>query len=497
VILRIEREKHNVTLEAVTETVDSSKIGQLIEYIYGFAASLEGEKIRERTMRGTRARVFDKKLPITYREPFGYAWDRANKQLVPNGDYDTVKLILNLAIEGKSYDYIIAELKRCEIKSPSGLDEWNKHTISSIIRNPVYAGQYYAFKSEVATPKKRNGNSYGKSSVKRLPQDQWHYIPEIKVVNPPMTLDQRALLLDQLQKRQKLSSRNAKREYLLRGMIFCETHKGKNGEPRIYHGQPHRGGWRYTCPIGGCDSPHLDGEAIEHIVKNDIIGTLFAWRDEEFYTHLTGKENRDKLENELKTELQKSEMELDHVINKVANLEDERISGKFTDNIVYDKLQMKYQARRTQIKEHQDLILTQLAQLGHERQALESWRGIKAKLLGRIRYEPETIIDEQTAGEVVKGKELTFNEWRELLTTLNLEIHVFPYETLHDRNEWYFNLDLARVRADLNIKANPKYLAKYVRQRTVSKSVNVIIKCSLPIKPEYVKQIVSHSPVPG
>ncbi|MGB2815125.1 MAG: hypothetical protein WBC75_08575, partial [Dehalococcoidales bacterium] len=140
----------------------------------------------------------------------------------------------------------------------------------------------------------------------------------------------------------------------------------------------------------------------------------------------------------------------------------------------------------------------QLAQLGREHQALESWREIKAKLLGRIRYEPETIIDEQIAGEIVKGNELTFDEWRELLTTLNFKIHVFPHETLHSRNEWYFNIDLARVKADLNIKANPKSLVKYARQlkRAVSKPVNVVIECLLPIKPENVKNIASHSPEP-
>jgi site-specific DNA recombinase len=172
VILRQEREKHHVDLLCVTETVDSSKIGQLIQYIYDYASSLEADRLRDRMMRGTKARVFDKKLPVTHREPYGYRW-AGERQLEPNSDYDTAKLILDLAIDGKSYDYIISDLKRRGIKSPTGLDEWNKHTISSIIRNPVYCGKYYAFKSEVVAPKKRNGNTYGKTSVKRLPIEKW------------------------------------------------------------------------------------------------------------------------------------------------------------------------------------------------------------------------------------------------------------------------------------------------------------------------------------
>ena len=57
VILTQELEKHNVTLEAVTETVDSSELGKLISYIRGFASKLEAEKIRERTMRGRKAKA--------------------------------------------------------------------------------------------------------------------------------------------------------------------------------------------------------------------------------------------------------------------------------------------------------------------------------------------------------------------------------------------------------------------------------------------------------
>lgn len=46
VILMQELEKHNVGLEAVTETVDSTEVGKLITYIRGFAAKLEAERTR-------------------------------------------------------------------------------------------------------------------------------------------------------------------------------------------------------------------------------------------------------------------------------------------------------------------------------------------------------------------------------------------------------------------------------------------------------------------
>jgi len=63
VILTQEIEKHNVSLEAVTETVDSSELGKFINYIRGFFSKLEAEKIRERTMRGKKAKARMGRIP--------------------------------------------------------------------------------------------------------------------------------------------------------------------------------------------------------------------------------------------------------------------------------------------------------------------------------------------------------------------------------------------------------------------------------------------------
>jgi len=57
VIITQELEKHRVTLEAVTEDVDNSELGKLISYIRGYASKVEAEKIKERTMRGKRAKA--------------------------------------------------------------------------------------------------------------------------------------------------------------------------------------------------------------------------------------------------------------------------------------------------------------------------------------------------------------------------------------------------------------------------------------------------------
>lgn len=434
VILQEELEKNGVILEAVTETVESTDLGKLINYIRGYAAKLEAEKIRERTMRGTKARVLDKKLPVTYRQPFGYLWDRSGDKpkLVPNGDYNTLRLIFEMAMDGKSYDYIIFSLKKRGVLSPTGLPDWNKHTISNIIKNPVYAGQFYAFKSEVTTPKKRNGTRSGKTSVKRLPQDQWHYIPEIEVVNPPMTLEQRALLLAQLQVRQKLSSRNSKRDYLLRGMILCETHRGKGGKPRVYHGVPKHDTYYYKCPVGGCVLPFIEGEWADDTARV-VIQHLLLLPLDSFFQSLTDIEKQRDFDGEIK----KLEDNYEKVVSKIARLEDDRYEGR-VDVETYQRLKAEYATRRQGIKTAQNKVLDEKSAMESKREALVGWEDLRNKFENRLLANPALTkahmqdmaqklfrtsknddeiqgLVEEAFSDLEAAQPLSNSEWRELL----------------------------------------------------------------------------------
>src|SRR5215213_3896302 len=52
-----EAEHHGVAVEFVTEPVDDSPEGQLIRFVRGYAAKVEHEKIKERSIRGKRAKA--------------------------------------------------------------------------------------------------------------------------------------------------------------------------------------------------------------------------------------------------------------------------------------------------------------------------------------------------------------------------------------------------------------------------------------------------------
>src|ERR671917_2565382 len=71
-----EAEHAGVPVEFVTEPLDTSPEGQLIRFVRGYAAKVEHMKIRERAMRGKRARVDAGKVPSQGVELYGYRRDK-------------------------------------------------------------------------------------------------------------------------------------------------------------------------------------------------------------------------------------------------------------------------------------------------------------------------------------------------------------------------------------------------------------------------------------
>jgi len=61
-------------------------------------------------------------------------------------------------------------------------------------------------------------------------------LPEVEIVNPPITWEQFLRIQQRVKANQQLAQRNAKHDYMLRGFICCGKHEGKKGEPRIYFG---------------------------------------------------------------------------------------------------------------------------------------------------------------------------------------------------------------------------------------------------------------------
>ena len=76
-VILSEAEHHGVVVEFVSEPLDHSPEGQLIRFVRGYAARVEVEKIRERALRGKRARMQNGKIHNFGAELYGYRRDKA------------------------------------------------------------------------------------------------------------------------------------------------------------------------------------------------------------------------------------------------------------------------------------------------------------------------------------------------------------------------------------------------------------------------------------
>ncbi len=104
-----------------------------------FMARRELKMITRRMQRGRRQSALEGKS-ISRKPPYGYLRDHT-LHLHPNPTTaPIVKMIFALAAQGHGAKRISTHLTKLGIKSPSGKDYWDRSTIDSILKNPVYQG---------------------------------------------------------------------------------------------------------------------------------------------------------------------------------------------------------------------------------------------------------------------------------------------------------------------------------------------------------------------
>lgn len=194
--------------------------GQLVELALALGKERSVLRAQQGAKAGLRDRTLLKGLPPVPRAPLGYRWQ--DGRLTPTDDWPLVEHIFRRFLEGASLRQICGELVAMGRLTQRGRAMWHPHSVWYILTNPVYAGRYHALRHEAQLPKERRGPTFGKSSRRLRPREEWVYLSGITVERPIVPWEAFQEVQRRLDENRSLGRRTARQDFLLRSLVFCQ-----------------------------------------------------------------------------------------------------------------------------------------------------------------------------------------------------------------------------------------------------------------------------------
>ncbi|MBA3518170.1 MAG: recombinase family protein, partial [Rhizobiales bacterium] len=147
-VILSEADYAGVAIEFVTERLEDTPEGRLLQSVRGFVAEVERLKIAERTVRGRRARAQAGKLLPGKAAPYGYRWRDANRAALDIDPIDgpVVQRIFQEVIQGNTIRGIALQLTAESIPTATGGDRWSSSTIYTLLKRRAYTGEAVAWR---------------------------------------------------------------------------------------------------------------------------------------------------------------------------------------------------------------------------------------------------------------------------------------------------------------------------------------------------------------
>jgi len=277
-------EKAQAQLMFVTGDYDASPEGRLFFSIRGAISAFEKAKIRERTIRGKTAKAKSGKIVLN-NNPYGFDWDAENSTYMINEEQaEVVRLIYKLSLTNYwGSPKISIELSDRGIFNHNN-KPFNAVHIHRILTKELYCG--IAYSKQVTT--KKTGQ-YTVEKTKR-PKSDWIPIPIPAIV----THEQWEQVQNIIAQNAKLSSRNTKREYLLRGLLRCgvcgmglvASHLKTSGNTRYYYRCVTKSSSLYRNIREKCNNRCIPVEALEETIWNMFLNLASGESDINDYLQL-------------------------------------------------------------------------------------------------------------------------------------------------------------------------------------------------------------------
>jgi site-specific DNA recombinase len=264
----------NCELLAKDTPLPTGFMAEAMVLLISLGKAMQVDKADTGAKSGLKDRAIRRGLAPTMRAPYSYKWQGENV-LVPDENYQVARLIWELALAGLKLREIGRELLKRGIPSPRGKMLWPVGTIRAILWNPIYAGRPAGLKYEVREPKRRRVTRDGNTSCRRKPIEEWVWLSNVKVESPVVDWQQFEYVQERLKLNQAYARRNAKRNFLLRGLIKCLACG------RHYYGRNRQRTFPiYICNNAkesydrGCNSKPLPCHEVEADVKDKIRNFL-------------------------------------------------------------------------------------------------------------------------------------------------------------------------------------------------------------------------------
>ena len=425
VIIIQELDKHGITLETVTEDVDNSELGKLISYIRGFASKLEAEKIKERTMRGKRAKAKAGRITCGgSAKLYGYDYHKATPEIGGRRTINEEEAIWVRRVYQWFVDDCISStaitFRLRKLAAPTKLGGlWCRAAVINILKNPAYIGKTYAFTTV-------DGKPFSKA------REDWIEIPDATPAIISNELFEAAQ--QQLQLNAKKSVRNVKRQYLLRGHVVCKrcgrsyysgyTYDGPGGERIVTRRYCCTGKLRMVQPVNLCDNPSWNADKLETLVWTRIEDILK--QPDIIVAEIEKQQQESNQLNVLETELQQIEHRLEVTDSEQVKLLHWAIKGfpeeqveaenkklnSYRENLNAQKAEIEKQIKSSQeatlnlpkLKNYVEIVKQKLTTLDFEtkRMALDMLNikvcidGKSVEITGSVPIEDATIVTTQS-----------------------------------------------------------------------------------------------------
>jgi site-specific DNA recombinase len=261
--------------------LDDSPQAQLLLNIQGAFAEYERLVISDRMRRGRLYRLRQGQS-VPHPVPYGYRYQPGGPGqpsawvAVPEEAAVVEQMFVWYTQEPITLGEVARRLNQRHIPSPQG-KAWSASTVGRLLRQPAYKGRAYYQRhqtdySGLGQPRRQGQGRLRFPRYTPRPAEEWI------AVQVPALIDEAMwhAAQERLEMNARFARRNARRSYLLRGLLVCGTCgytlQGRSQREMVY----------YTCPHGGVhcppDIPHhtcsLRGDLVEPLIWQALADLL-------------------------------------------------------------------------------------------------------------------------------------------------------------------------------------------------------------------------------